>query len=114
MLTTIASLLTGRAVDSKLAMTGELTLRGAVMPVGGIKEKLIAAHRAGIERVILSKRNQRDVREVPEEVRAALKIEFVETAAEVLKLALGLESLSTDMVDVAILAPQSPAMPPHA
>ncbi|MEO5969056.1 MAG: endopeptidase La [Bdellovibrionia bacterium] len=90
MLTTIASLLTGRSVDSKLAMTGEVTLRGAVMPVGGIKEKVIAAHRSGIERVILSKRNQKDLRDVPEEVRSALKFEFVETATEVLNLALGL------------------------
>jgi ATP-dependent Lon protease len=94
MLTTIASLLTGRSVDSKLAMTGEVTLRGAVMPVGGIKEKVIAAHRAGIERIILSKRNQKDLREVPDDVKSALKFDFVETAAEVLKLALGLEDVS--------------------
>lgn len=93
MLTTIASLLTGRSVDSKLAMTGEVTLRGAVMPVGGIKEKIIAAHRAGIERVILSKRNLKDLRDVPEEVRAAMKFDFVETAAEVLKIALNLETV---------------------
>jgi ATP-dependent Lon protease len=92
MLTTIASLLTGRSIDSKLAMTGELTLRGAVMPVGGIKEKLIAAHRAGITKVIISKRNQKDLKDVPEEVRNALKIELVETAAEVLKLALNLDA----------------------
>jgi ATP-dependent Lon protease len=91
MLTTIASVLTGRSVDPKLAMTGEITLRGAVMPVGGIKEKVIAAHRSGIERIILSKRNQKDLKEVPEEVRSALKFEFVETASEVLRLALGLE-----------------------
>lgn len=93
MLTTIASLLTGRSIDSKLAMTGELTLRGAVMPVGGIKEKLIAAHRAGITKVIISKRNQKDLKDVPEEVRNALKIELVETAAEVLKLALNLDAV---------------------
>jgi ATP-dependent Lon protease len=90
MLTTIASLLTGRSVDSKLAMSGEVTLRGAVMPVGGIKEKVIAAHRAGIERVILSKRNEKDLKEVPEEVKSALKFEFVDTATQVLNLALGL------------------------
>ena len=96
MLTTIASLLTGRIVDSKLAMTGELTLRGAVLPVGGIKEKVIAAHRAGIERVILSKRNEKDLKDVPDEVKAALKFDFVESAAEVLKLALGLEALTPE------------------
>lgn len=92
MLTTIASLLTGRTVDPKLAMTGELTLRGAVMPVGGIKEKLIAAHRAGIERVILSKRNEKDLKDVPKEVKDALKFYFVESASEVLKIALDLDT----------------------
>jgi ATP-dependent Lon protease len=105
MLTTIASLLTGRSVDSKLAMTGEITLRGAVMPVGGIKEKVIAAHRAGIERIILSKRNQKDLKEVPEETRAALKFEFVENASEVLKLALNLDA---DQQTAEIIAPTLP------
>ena len=91
MLTAIASLLSGRSVDPKLAMTGEITLRGAVLPVGGIKEKVLAAHRAGIERVILSRRNERDIKEVPEEVRAKMRFEFVETAQELLKLALGID-----------------------
>jgi ATP-dependent Lon protease len=92
MLTTIASLLTGRIVDTKLAMSGELTLRGAVLPVGGIKEKVIAAHRAGIERVIISKRNEKDLKDVPEEIKNGLKFYFVETASEVLKIALDLEA----------------------
>ena len=110
MLTTIASLLTGRSVPSKLAMTGEVTLRGAVMPVGGIKEKVIAAHRAGIERIILSKRNQKDLREVPDEVKSALRFEFVETAAEVLKLALGLDAeLQIPRVGSGEVAPPTPA-----
>jgi ATP-dependent Lon protease len=90
-MTAIASLFSSRSVNPKLAMTGEITLRGAVMPVGGIKEKIIAAHRAGIERIILASRNKRDLREVPEEVKAALKFEFVDTADEVLKLTLGLD-----------------------
>lgn len=90
-LTSIASLFTGRRVDPKLAMTGEVTLRGTVMPVGGIKEKVIAAHRAGIERVILSKRNEKDLREVPDEVKRDVKIQFVENVADVLRIALGLE-----------------------
>ena len=90
-LTTIASLFSGRSVNPKLAMTGEITLRGAVMPVGGIKEKVMAAHRAGIERIILSKRNQGDLKEVPEEVKSQLKFDFVENIAEVLKLAMGLD-----------------------
>lgn len=100
MLTTIASLLTGRTVDTKLAMTGELTLRGAVMPVGGIKEKVIAAHRAGIERVIMSKRNEKDLKDVPVEVKNALKFYFVENASEVLKIALDLDA--TDVYQTTI------------
>jgi ATP-dependent Lon protease len=90
-LTTIASLFLGRSVSPRTAMTGEITLRGAVMPVGGIKEKVIAAHRAGIERVILPKKNERDLKEVPAEVRAGLKFELVENASEVLKLTLGVD-----------------------
>lgn len=101
MLTAIASALTGKSVDPKLAMTGEVTLRGAVMPVGGIKEKVIAAHRSGITRIILSKRNDKDLKDVPEEVRSALKFELVDSASEVLKLALG--------IDTNIILPQ--AMP---
>jgi ATP-dependent Lon protease len=62
-----------------------------VMPVGGIKEKVIGAHRAGIEKVILSSRNKRDLKEVPDEVKSQMKFEFVDTAAEVLKIALGLD-----------------------
>ncbi|MBC7692621.1 MAG: endopeptidase La [Methylotenera sp.] len=89
--TTLASLFTGRSVHSKLAMTGEITLRGAVMPVGGIKEKVIGAHRAGIDHIILSRRNQKDLRDVPEEVKSQIRFDFVDSAAEVLKLALGLD-----------------------
>jgi ATP-dependent Lon protease len=99
MLSTIASLFSGRSVNSKVAMTGEITLRGAVMPVGGIKEKVMAAHRAGIEKIILSKRNQRDLRDVPEEVKSALQFEFVETAAEVFRAALSLEVDSGPSLD---------------
>ena len=91
MLTTLASLFTGRRVSPVLAMTGEITLRGSVMPVGGIKEKVMAAHRAGIERIILPKRNQKDLRDVPDEVKDKLKFEFAETAEDVLKFALGIE-----------------------
>jgi len=90
MLVTLASLVTGRRVDPKLAMTGEISLRGMVMPVGGIKEKVIAAHRAGISKVLLPARNRKDWVEVPEEVRNALQVEWVTTAEEVLKTALGL------------------------
>ncbi len=106
MLTTLASLFSGRSVSPKLAMTGEITLRGAVMPVGGIQEKVMAAHRAGIERVILPKRNQKDLRDVPEEVKSQLKFEFVETVAEVLKIVLDLDIFP---VSLARMDPQAPS-----
>ncbi|HUP56701.1 MAG TPA: endopeptidase La [Bdellovibrionota bacterium] len=108
LLTAVASLLSGRRVSPKLALTGEVTLRGAVMPVGGIKEKVIAAHRAGIERIILSKRNQKDLRDVPEEVRSQLRFEFVETAGEVLRIALGV-SLGEESVSATPAGPPGPA-----
>jgi ATP-dependent Lon protease len=95
-LTSIASLFTGRAIDPKLAMTGEVTLRGAVTPVGGIKEKIIAAHRAGVTRVILARKNERDLREVPDEVKSKMKFYFVDDVAEVLRISLGLEIPAMD------------------
>jgi ATP-dependent Lon protease len=88
MLVALASLVLKQPVDPQLAMTGEITLRGSVMPVGGIKEKLIAAHRAGIKRVILPRRNERDLREVPEEVRSQLELIFVQTIDDVLATSL--------------------------
>jgi ATP-dependent Lon protease len=95
MLTALASLFSGIVVSPKLAMTGEITLRGAVTPVGGIKEKVLGAHRAGIERIILSKRNERDLKDVPDEIKSQIKFEFVETVPELLKAALGLEASPT-------------------
>ena len=88
MVTALASLATRRPVRGDLAMTGEITLRGRVLPVGGIKEKMLAAHRAGIREVILPSRNERDVDDVPEELRRELRFIFVEDAEEVLKHAL--------------------------
>ncbi len=89
MATALASLFTGKAVDPKLAMTGELTLRGAVMPVGGVKEKVIAAHRAGIKRVILSQQNKKDLGEIPAEVKNEIEFHFAENVNDVFKIALG-------------------------
>ncbi len=89
--TALTSLITGKTVDPKLAMTGEITLSGAVLPVGGIKEKVLAAHRAGIKKVILPKENERDLEDVPEDVRNELKFVPVETIEEVLKEALGID-----------------------
>ena len=89
--TSLASMVQGQAVDAKLAMTGEITLRGSVMPVGGLKEKLLAAHRAGIERVLLSRENEDDLEEVPEEVRDALEVVLVDTVEDVMREVFGLE-----------------------
>ncbi len=89
--TALASLITGKTVDPHLAMTGEITLSGAVLPVGGIKEKVLAAHRAGIKKVILPKENERDLQDVPEDVRAELAFVTVETVEEVLREALGID-----------------------
>jgi ATP-dependent Lon protease len=75
-------------VRSDVAMTGEITLRGKVLPVGGIKEKVLAAHRAGLGTLILPRRNERDVEDVPPDVRRELTFHFVDDAAEVLRLAL--------------------------
>jgi len=86
--TALASLATRRPVRSEVAMTGEITLRGKVLPVGGIKEKVLAAHRAGIRSVILPRRNERDVEEVPEELRKQMRFVFVDDAEEVLRHAL--------------------------
>ncbi len=91
-LCSIASVFSGRSVDPKVAMTGEITLRGAVMPVGGIKEKVIAAQRAGIERVLLSRRNERDLKDVPEEVKSQIKFEFVDRIEDVMRRVLGIEA----------------------
>lgn len=91
MVSAIASLVLNRPVNSRLAMTGEITLRGAVTPVGGIKEKVIAAHRAGIEKVLLPKRNERDLKDVPQEVKSVMQFILVETVEEALHHVLGLE-----------------------
>jgi ATP-dependent Lon protease len=88
MLTALASLLTDKTVERDLSMTGEITLRGQVLPVGGIKDKVLAAHRAGIKRIILPKWNEKDLEELPKKVRKAIRFHLVETMDEVLKIAL--------------------------
>jgi ATP-dependent Lon protease len=88
MLTAIASVLTGATTHKDLAMTGEITLRGKVLPVGGIKEKMLAAHRAGIKTIILPKLCEKDLLDVPKNVRDAIKFHFVENMTDVLKIAL--------------------------
>jgi ATP-dependent Lon protease len=88
MATALVSLLLGRSVRSDIGMTGEITLRGQVLPVGGIKEKVLAAHRSGLHTVILPRRNEADLEDLPDEVRQALQFIFVETVDDVLDAAL--------------------------
>lgn len=90
MFTALASLTTGIKVNPKLAMTGEITLRGAVLPIGGLKEKLIAADRAGIKKVLIPKDNLIDLKDIPSEVKDNLQIKAVETVEDVLKETLGI------------------------
>jgi ATP-dependent Lon protease len=88
MVTALASLLTGRPVRAAVGMTGEVTLQGKVLPIGGVKQKLLAAHRAGLKEVILPRRNEADLDDVPDSVRSEVEIHLVSDVADVLRLAL--------------------------
>ncbi|MBI9085079.1 MAG: endopeptidase La [Desulfobacterales bacterium] len=89
MMTALVSLLTNRTIKKDLAMTGEITLRGQVLPVGGVKEKVLGAHRAGIRTIILPKWNERDLEDLPAKVKEEVEFHFEEKMINVLKLALG-------------------------
>jgi ATP-dependent Lon protease len=97
--TAISSLVLGRKVPSDFAMTGEVTLRGSVMPVGGIKEKIIAAHRAGVKRVIIPKENEKDLTDVPKEVVEALTFYPVENIEAVVKLIFDIDLPDVNFVE---------------
>jgi ATP-dependent Lon protease len=88
MLTALVSLLTNKKLRKDLAMTGEITLRGQVLPVGGIKEKVLAAHRAGIKTIIMPKGNEKDLIDIPKKVQKEIKFHFAERMMDVLKLAI--------------------------
>ena len=88
MATTIVSVLTRIPVRNDVAMTGEITLRGKVLPIGGVKEKLLAAHRAGMKEVILPRENEKDLQDIPQDILESMKVNLVETMDEVLSLAL--------------------------
>jgi ATP-dependent Lon protease len=88
MATALASALTGRSVDRDLAMTGEITLRGRVLPIGGLKEKLLAARRAGITRVLIPQENEKNLEEVPPQILKSLRVVPVEHMDQVLAEAL--------------------------
>jgi ATP-dependent Lon protease len=86
--TALVSEMSGRPVRRDVSMTGEITLRGRVLPIGGIKEKVLGAHRAGIRHVIIPRANEADLEDVPDEVRQVLTFHPVQTLEEVLKVAL--------------------------
>ena len=100
----LASLYTGRRVRPDTAMTGEITLSGLVFPIGGVKEKVLAAHRAGIRRILLPTRNEADVDDIPQDVKDDLQIVFVSTISEVIDAAL----------EVLVANPPPPPLPPDA
>ena len=93
--TALVSLLTGRPLRHDLAMTGEITLRGKVLPVGGVKDKVLGAKRAGIHNIILPKRNEKDLPEIDAAARKEMRFHFAETIEEVIDLALQPESPKT-------------------
>ena len=84
MITALVSLISNRPVRPNIGMTGEITLRGLVLPIGGVKEKILAAHRAGLTTIILPRRNESDLDDLPEEVRKAIQFKLVDTVDEVL------------------------------
>ena len=102
MVTSIVSSITKIPVNREIAMTGEVTITGQVLPIGGLKEKLLAAHRAGVKKVLIPKDNEKDLIDIPKKVREDIKIIPVETASEVLKIALTKELKPTEWVEVDI------------
>ncbi|MEV4544855.1 endopeptidase La [Micromonospora echinaurantiaca] len=104
MVTALASLVTGRPVRPEFGMTGEVTLSGRVLPIGGVKQKLLAAHRAGLTEVIIPKRNEPDLDDLPAEVREALTIHTLADVADVLALALRPAELEPESLDGPALA----------
>ena len=86
--TALASLATGRKVRNDIAMTGEITLTGKVLPVGGIKDKVIAAHRAGIKRIILPSLNRKDLEDIPEKIRNEISFDLIDRLTEGIAIAI--------------------------
>jgi ATP-dependent Lon protease len=95
MVTALVSLLTKRVARSTVGMTGEVTLQGRVLPIGGVKQKLLAAHRAGLKEVILPERNEQDLEDLPAEIREQLTLHLVNDVAQVLDIALSAAETKT-------------------
>ena len=108
MATALASALSKIPVRRDIAMTGEITLRGKVLPIGGLKEKLLAAQRAGVFEIILPKANEKDIPDLPEALKSAMKLHFVDQMDEVLKIALQSPLKALDEAEAAAI----PAIPP--
>ena len=100
MVTSIVSSITNIPVNREIAMTGEVTVTGQVLPIGGLKEKLLAAHRAGVKKVLIPKENEKDLVDIPKKVREDIKIFPVESADEVLKIALTKELKPIEWAEV--------------
>ena len=100
MVTSIVSSITGVPVDKRIAMTGEVTLRGNVLPIGGLKEKLLAAHRARISKVLIPEDNKKDLAEIPKKVLKDIEIIPVKTVDEVIKIALTKELKPIEWIEV--------------
>ena len=109
MFTALMSLLTDRTVANDIAMTGEITLRGLVLPIGGVKEKALAAKRAGINKVILPEKNQKDLEEIPQHVRDSMQFFFVKEMDDVIKLALSRKTKKATEASA-----ETPLVPPPA
>jgi ATP-dependent Lon protease len=112
MFVSMVSMLTGKPIRHDVAMTGEITLRGLILPVGGIKEKFLAAHRAGIKRVILPERNRKDVIDIPEQPRKEIEIHFVKRMDEILPLVLTEMPKLTGTMTSAVTPVAAPPSPP--
>ena len=100
MVTSIVSSITNNPVNREIAMTGEVTITGQVLPIGGLKEKLLAAHRAGIKHVLIPKDNEKDLTDIPEKVKKDIKISPVKHVDEVLKISLTKELKRVEWVEV--------------
>lgn len=111
MATALASLFLKRPVTNRIAMTGEITLRGKVTPIGGVKEKILAAYRAGIRTVLIPRKNERDLRELPEEVRSTMQIELVDDVSDVLRATLGVDFGPIDQT-TGLWGASGPVLPP--
>ena len=107
MVTSIVSAITEIPVDKKVAMTGEITLRGIVLPIGGLKEKLLAAHRGGIKKVLIPDENKKDLVEVPKTILETMEIIPVKNVDEVLKIALTKPLKRVEWVEVDQLSKKS-------